>query len=319
MKPAIFRAAALIAFLGGTPAFTLPAKAATLPLLPAFDASASASAVASYNGVVQAQDSKGPTGAAAIGTTSAAATGTAGASDAQVTIGTAPIPFVQATAEASNAVTVPTPSLVNATAIADLLYTLQVVGPSGTGAVPVTVTANGSFSGSVAPGNFGGDGGITLQVSLNSTSNLIFDHAGYSAARLVTGQSIIFSHAGAGTVSGDVSGVSGSIAENGTYMFLPNVPYTVEIIADATADIFGGPAPACTSCVGGNERTTAFLDPSFTSLDPRFTLDFSPGIGNSPLSESETPLPATLPLFAGGATIFGLLARRRKAVAVSAV
>jgi hypothetical protein len=66
------------------------------------------------------------------------------------------------------------------------------------------------------------------------------------------------------------------------------------------------------------QQTTAS---DFASIDPVFTIDpsfayasdyqliFSPGILNA---EATTPLPATLPLFAGGLGVMGLIARRRK-------
>jgi hypothetical protein len=55
---------------------------------------------------------------------------------------------------------------------------------------------------------------------------------------------------------------------------------------------------------------------AYSSVDPYFipppgyTLDISPGIGNSPLPQ--TPLPAALPLFATGLGALGLLGWRRK-------
>jgi hypothetical protein len=68
------------------------------------------------------------------------------------------------------------------------------------------------------------------------------------------------------------------------------------------------------------DTETALIDPVFSFTDPAdaslYQLDFSPGITNG---VSATPLPAALPLFAGGLGVFGFLARRRKAVGSTAV
>jgi hypothetical protein len=56
-----------------------------------------------------------------------------------------------------------------------------------------------------------------------------------------------------------------------------------------------------------------YIDPTF-ALANQFTLDFSPGIGNSPAA---TPLPAALPLFASGFGVMGFLAKRRKRKSVA--
>ena len=61
---------------------------------------------------------------------------------------------------------------------------------------------------------------------------------------------------------------------------------------------------------------TAFIDPFFQIDDPtlasEFTIVFSPGITNDTPDLSATPLPASLPLFAGGLGFVGYLAKRRK-------
>jgi hypothetical protein len=54
-----------------------------------------------------------------------------------------------------------------------------------------------------------------------------------------------------------------------------------------------------------------------TGLNPFTSLTFSDTTGNSPafefdIGEAATPLPATLPLFAGGLGFVGYLAKRRK-------
>ncbi len=61
---------------------------------------------------------------------------------------------------------------------------------------------------------------------------------------------------------------------------------------------------------------TASLDPTFSFVDPAdaslFEIDFSPGIINGAPDTSVTPLPGTLPLFAGGLGLVGFLTKRRK-------
>jgi hypothetical protein len=72
-----------------------------------------------------------------------------------------------------------------------------------------------------------------------------------------------------------------------------------------------------TASVGpGVGSDSAMIDPQFSFVDPSdaslYEIDFSPGITNNGFDTSTTPLPATLPLFAGGLGFVGYLTRRRK-------
>jgi hypothetical protein len=59
-----------------------------------------------------------------------------------------------------------------------------------------------------------------------------------------------------------------------------------------------------------------FLDPSLVALG--YSIITSPGIGNSLVSDSATPLPAALPLFASGFGVIGPMMWRRKRKAFAA-
>jgi hypothetical protein len=64
--------------------------------------------------------------------------------------------------------------------------------------------------------------------------------------------------------------------------------------------------------------STASIDPSFQigAGFSDYSIFFSDGIGDT---APATPLPATLPLFAGGLAFVGYLAKRRKKNATSAL
>ena len=85
---------------------------------------------------------------------------------------------------------------------------------------------------------------------------------------------------------------------------------TLQVLTSNTiyAITLGG---SLTAAAGQTETMT--LDPIFDTslLDTGFNLELSANVGNE-LATSDTPLPATLPLFATGLGAMGLLARRRK-------
>jgi len=86
-----------------------------------------------------------------------------------------------------------------------------------------------------------------------------------------------------------------------------NVDYLIEMTVFAFANPSG--------------TATTFLDPYLfldqNLVDLGYSIMTSPGIGNS--LASATPLPATLPLFATGLGVIGLLARRRNGKAPAAL
>jgi hypothetical protein len=101
-----------------------------------------------------------------------------------------------------------------------------------------------------------------------------------------------------------VDGIDFSFDE--TFIALPNVVYVVRMSVVATV-------------VSHPDKVVAisFIDPTFTSLDPNYTIEYSPGL----LSSDATPLPATLPLFAsalGSLSLLGWRRRRRFSKALAA-
>jgi hypothetical protein len=91
-------------------------------------------------------------------------------------------------------------------------------------------------------------------------------------------------------------------------LFQTGAIYTVTLLATLHSGLFSSPAPQSLTVTGS-------IDPSIfvaigTLNADQYTFDYSPGLFQSPAAT--TPLPAALPLFAGGLGVIGLLARRRK-------
>lgn len=113
----------------------------------------------------------------------------------------------------------------------------------------------------------------------------------------------------------DISARSDLISELGTQTasfdqtvtFQYNVSYAVVMDASAQASF--------------DHSAVAMVDPYFdlSGLPNGVTFEISNGIGNSLPDVSATPLPATLPLFAGGLGFVGYLAKRRKKNATPAL
>jgi hypothetical protein len=90
--------------------------------------------------------------------------------------------------------------------------------------------------------------------------------------------------------------------------FQDNSVYTVFMDVTASADAYQDPT--------GQSISSALGAPYFdlSNLPNGVTFLESDGIGNSLPNNSATPLPATLPLFAGGLGFVGYLTRRKKRV-----
>jgi hypothetical protein len=93
----------------------------------------------------------------------------------------------------------------------------------------------------------------------------------------------------------------------GTVSFQTGAIYTVQLGATLHAGLFSSPAAQ-------SLLIAAFIDPSFsvaagTLNANQYTFEYSPGLLSN---VAATPLPAAMPLFAGGLGVLGLFARRRK-------
>jgi hypothetical protein len=95
---------------------------------------------------------------------------------------------------------------------------------------------------------------------------------------------------------------SNSFHDAGSALFNVDQIYTVSLGAQFHAFMF--PVVAESLTVKGN------IDPLFTAPDG-YSIEYSAGLLEGGPT-SATPLPAALPMFAGGAGLIGLLARRRK-------
>ena len=161
--------------------------------------------------------------------------------------------------------------------------------------------------------------------------------------------SITFSGTGTGVYAGSTSGVADSPFTLGTFSATSCSPNCAEYFAvqpggtvtvtfssaQTTLDMLWGTVDTAMGynlvTGGGNTITGAEIDAALgnpasgtvnaaveiTGLTPFTTLTFQDTTGNSPafefdLGAAATPLPATLPLFAGGLGFVGYLTKRRK-------
>jgi hypothetical protein len=149
-----------------------------------------------------------------------------------------------------------------------------------------------------------GPGGIMPGASVNViASGSLFSDIGATSTDFlrVAGATIV----NATSVGGNNNGAFTTSATVSPLYF--NVDYLVEKTVFAFANPSG--------------TATTFLDPYFfldqNLVDLGYSIITSPGIGNS--LASATPLPAALPLFAGGLGMMGWLSRRRKRKGLAAI
>ena len=161
-------------------------------------------------------------------------------------------------------------------------YFIELTGPSGT--VPLTVNTTGSAIGSA-----------DASVVILNTATL---NVPYQALT------------GAGTVS---------VFDNG-YIVNPSTPGTSfnrsDVVNITEGVVYEVAMQVRVIVDSSNSFGTASVDPFF-QFPVGYSLDISSGVGNSPLSA--TPLPAALPLFAGGLGAMGLFGwcRKRKTAAIA--
>jgi hypothetical protein len=97
--------------------------------------------------------------------------------------------------------------------------------------------------------------------------------------------------------------ISSGFFLNSVFGAQSNTVQEIEIDVDGSANPNGG-------TYGASVDPTIIIDPGFLAANPGFTLEFSSNVIQE--SISETPIPATLPLFASGMCALGLLGRRKK-------
>lgn len=154
--------------------------------------------------------------------------------------------------------------------------------------IPVLISANGNIS---VTGNFASTGYLEYLAE----ARLIIP---------VANQDISFDENVPSTTNGTASN---SFDISGTYNLQTNTAYQVLMQVSTGVDL----NEQVTTTALADLIATASIDPSFQigSGFSDYSIVYSDGIGNSP---STTPLPATLPLFAGGLGFLGYLARHRR-------
>jgi hypothetical protein len=153
-------------------------------------------------------------------------------------------------------------------------YFIELTGPSGT--VPLTVNTTGSA--------VGGSGSEAI-VGLTNTTDFSVPYLVYTSDGAVS----VFDN-------GFTENSSGSFNRSDVVNIAADEVYRVTLVVQVFAD-------------SSNPQETASVDPYF-QFPVGYSLDISSGVGNSPAAA--TPIPAALPLFAGGLGIVGFLAKRRK-------
>jgi hypothetical protein len=177
-----------------------------------------------------------------------------------------------------------------AKAAVTLVYNFEIVGPQ-TIQVPVLVQGNGNYA---VTGNFASSGNYIgfARLLIDGNSQNVFDQTIEVDGGIPGGPSVITTQSASFSVDKD-------------FDFLANTPYEVFMQIETSAVV------NLTDI--SNLVSTASIDPSF-QIDPSvsgYSIVFSDGIGGA---AAATPLPATLPLFAGGLGFVGYLARRKRSM-----
>ena len=196
--------------------------------------------------------------------------------------GTSATSKVQASTSPSITASASTNDNAVATALGQLIYYIEVSGPTGT--VLLDFTGLGSVASTTIPGDFSSD------IQLSVGGSLI---------------AYIGSTDGVASVLGTSPGVAAGFNPNGF-----TISDSLSVAANSAIEVI---LFTEASAKEGAGSASAFLDPFFF-VDPstpnanEYSI-ITDGIGNSPAT---TPIPAALPLFATGLGALGLLGWRRK-------
>lgn len=212
----------------------------------------------------------------APGTTTSTASD--GSSQATITATASPIASITATATSNG-------GLYGATAVEQLQYYIEIVGPAGPD-VPLGYLAHGSVLSSNAAG-------ASVLFSINTITG------GNTSVSSINGT-------GSANCPNNCAGLQPGF-DPASFTISNTLPAPVNTLIE-----IGLYAQAGASGGFGPQSATAFIDPMFfvDLADPSaYSIILSEGIGNA---TSATPLPTALPLFAGGLGLIGLLTRRRK-------
>ncbi len=270
MKFGALRVAAICGALGIIACATVPAKAS--PLLPAV-----------WSGSVNAENVTvpftGPAGATVINTNAGGSS-----TQAQVQGVATPLPSLTASAAITNfAVGAPT----FADALGQLTYYIEIVGPTTSVFVPLSINMFGSLTSTSTPNQF-------------STSA--------SQAEVMIDGTVILnvgSSAGAINYPPEIGDATGNFSSLRTLTEFANRSIRIDMLV--RADVSGYSLQSASAFLD----PLFFIDPSFANAN-QYSIILSDGIGNGTSATAETPLPAALPLFATGLAGLGWLARRRK-------
>lgn len=161
-------------------------------------------------------------------------------------------------------------------------YSMEVVGGPNFGSVPINVISNATTTGS--PPYAAGSADLT--VSANN----------------------------GGTIALNETAISGT--NQSSWHLSESMSVETGTIYNIHMEVFAGSDPS-----SGLLSASASIDPYFF-LDPSlvadgYSLAFSPGVGNGPVTA--TPVPAALPLFATGLSALGLFGWRRKRKKAAAI
>ncbi len=197
------------------------------------------------------------------------------------------------------------------TATTDNNYTIPSIDAAARVSDRVEAQAESSLTYYLEFGNTGGTASVTIPVFAHGEASSFANEAGafadspqYDSARALVYIEDTFLRYGEvmfGVANSDL------VSNLGTHTFTfdqpvtfrTNILYKVVMDVDASAT--------------DDHTAAAFADPYFdlSNLPADVTFSISNGIGNA-LPPSTTPIPAALPLFAGGLGMIGLLARRKR-------
>jgi hypothetical protein len=220
---------------------------------------------------------------------------------------------------------VPLKALIGGLAIAALTTLASTVAPSGAAATPYNYLANGSFENSSGFPDFNNFIGWTESGVLDHTFVASFPFYGYPGAE--DGQNyVVAGPHGDGFLSQTFTDTDGqSLNISGWYNAFGDNNSDLSILFDGKS-LFSATDPNTNgawknlsfnvTAMGSDTLTLSFRDdPGWIGLD-----NFSVTAGSASVLTNDavvTPLPPTLPLFAGGLAMMGMIGWRRKRQAVA--